>query len=561
MCRSVPQTEATFTLTSTSSGPISGTGIWRTSAPGAASGFTTASMVSDIQIPAGGGQTSYFSKSPHFEICRPNRTEFLCSREEELPAHVAHAPDRSRTVIADEQRSIFADGDTHRPSPDLAFLGNEAGEKVFVVACGMAVFQRHADDFIAGALVAVPGTMFGGEDVAAVLFGKHLAVIKSHLQRGIVGLQDHVRSDDFVFQLRVLAGVARIVEAAHVIPRPAVEAAFLDVGNVVGNQVVAQAIALVGGAPNLAGLGMHLQPHAVADAVGIDAHAAAIRIEFQDIRAVKFLGIVVRILDVGVRSHRDVHLLAIAREGDVPSPVSLAAELSGSAGQIGNDHLLGSGRFQIANMIRKTDHGSRIAHVHPLRIVARRIKSDAKGTVEAGGKDAGGLGLAILVYAAKDLDLSCLALRQKEISVGRGAHQARFVEPGRVEFHLEAGEGLRHRTLRTRHKVGKVQRRRSFKRLRKVGDGELAEFPRLLLAEIHEGRLSGGDLGRSFGFDGAQHYDGANAYSKRKVYRGTAEGRHSDLSRAILEFLVGKAIRAVNIFIFILKMPASYPAA
>jgi hypothetical protein len=47
----VPQTEATLTLTRTSSGPNVGRGIWRTSAPGAASGFTTASMVSDIQFP------------------------------------------------------------------------------------------------------------------------------------------------------------------------------------------------------------------------------------------------------------------------------------------------------------------------------------------------------------------------------------------------------------------------------------------------------------------------------------------------------------------------------
>jgi hypothetical protein len=50
MCKSVPQTDATFTFTNTSSGPICGTGICRTSAPGAASGFTTASMVSDIQV-------------------------------------------------------------------------------------------------------------------------------------------------------------------------------------------------------------------------------------------------------------------------------------------------------------------------------------------------------------------------------------------------------------------------------------------------------------------------------------------------------------------------------
>ena len=50
MCRSVPQTDATFTFTRTSSGPIWGTGICRTSAPGAASGFTTASIVSGIQF-------------------------------------------------------------------------------------------------------------------------------------------------------------------------------------------------------------------------------------------------------------------------------------------------------------------------------------------------------------------------------------------------------------------------------------------------------------------------------------------------------------------------------
>ena len=41
---------------------------------------------------------------------------------------------------------------------------------------------------------------------------------------------------------------------AEVIPGPAVEAAFLDVGDVVGDQVVAQSVALVDRAPELAGL-------------------------------------------------------------------------------------------------------------------------------------------------------------------------------------------------------------------------------------------------------------------------------------------------------------------
>src|SRR6185437_3904690 len=61
MCRSVPQTEATLTFTSTSVRPILGMATSRTSAPGFGSGFTTASMVSAIQVShlpflrAGGG--------------------------------------------------------------------------------------------------------------------------------------------------------------------------------------------------------------------------------------------------------------------------------------------------------------------------------------------------------------------------------------------------------------------------------------------------------------------------------------------------------------------------
>src|SRR5687767_11694233 len=49
MCRSVPQTDASWTLTRTSVGPKDGTGISRTSAPAWAALFTTASIVSAIQ--------------------------------------------------------------------------------------------------------------------------------------------------------------------------------------------------------------------------------------------------------------------------------------------------------------------------------------------------------------------------------------------------------------------------------------------------------------------------------------------------------------------------------
>src|SRR6202040_1757576 len=51
MCRSVPQMDATFTLTKTSFRPKAGILTSRISAPGAASGLTTASIVDGIRIP------------------------------------------------------------------------------------------------------------------------------------------------------------------------------------------------------------------------------------------------------------------------------------------------------------------------------------------------------------------------------------------------------------------------------------------------------------------------------------------------------------------------------
>src|SRR6516162_11842298 len=95
--------------------------------------------------------------------------------------HVAYPPDRSRTVVSHEQRSILADGDTHGTSPDVAALGYEAGQEVFVFACGMPILERHADHFVTGALLAVPRTVLRGEDVAVVFGGKLVALVEGHL--------------------------------------------------------------------------------------------------------------------------------------------------------------------------------------------------------------------------------------------------------------------------------------------------------------------------------------------------------------------------------------------
>jgi hypothetical protein len=65
-----------------------------------------------------------------------------------------------------------------------------------------------------------------------------------------MGIDQDIRRNDLGFQLRVLAGVPRILKpaagAAIVEPGPAIESVFLNVGYIVGNQVVAQSVAFIG---------------------------------------------------------------------------------------------------------------------------------------------------------------------------------------------------------------------------------------------------------------------------------------------------------------------------
>ena len=113
----------------------------------------------------------------------------------------------------------------------------------------------------------------------------------------------------------MLAGMARILfssaGAAHIEPRPAVKAALLHVRHIVGHQVVAQAVALIGGAPQLAGRGVNGLAHAVTDAVGVHLHKFARGQELQHVGSMKLLGMRVGVVHVGVRSNRCEQLRAI----------------------------------------------------------------------------------------------------------------------------------------------------------------------------------------------------------------------------------------------------------
>ena len=87
--------------------------------------------------------------------------------------------------------------------------------------------------------------MFGGKDVAAVHGRKLLAFVEDHLQRGIMWLHENVGDNHFVLQLGMLALTPRILVAADVVPRPAVEASVLNVCDVFRWKIVSDIIALV----------------------------------------------------------------------------------------------------------------------------------------------------------------------------------------------------------------------------------------------------------------------------------------------------------------------------
>src|ERR1700676_96425 len=98
----------------------------------------------------------------------------------------------------------------------------------------------------------------------------------------------------------MLAFMTRILRAADIPPGPAIEAALFDMGDVIGNEIIAQAVTLVDRTPQLARLGIDRQAAAgIANPIRIYVHSRSIRVEFQDVGAVLFTWC--RVGVVGVR--------------------------------------------------------------------------------------------------------------------------------------------------------------------------------------------------------------------------------------------------------------------
>jgi hypothetical protein len=66
-----------------------------------------------------------------------------------------------------------------------------------------------ADDFVAGAVGAVPGAVFGGEGIAVILLGELAGMrVEGHLKRSHVRLNENVGGDDLRGKIDALAVLA-----------------------------------------------------------------------------------------------------------------------------------------------------------------------------------------------------------------------------------------------------------------------------------------------------------------------------------------------------------------
>src|SRR5690242_4155739 len=92
-------------------------------------------------------------------------------------------------------------------------------------------------------------------------------------------LDEHVRDRDLVLEVGPLAAAARILVGADVVPGPAIERALANAGDVVGRHVIAEAVALVGRAPQVAAPWRDRHANAVADAGRKDVAVLALRVE------------------------------------------------------------------------------------------------------------------------------------------------------------------------------------------------------------------------------------------------------------------------------------------
>src|SRR5262249_23517505 len=116
--------------------------------------------------------------------------------------------------------------------------------------------------------------------------------IKTQVEGSRVCLHEHIGNNHFIRELGMLSLVAWILMISDVIPRPSIKSAGTDTANVVGRQIFADLVAFVRAHPQSVCAWVKGDADRVSDPPGVNFLPAAVRIKFEDARAIFFRSVI-----------------------------------------------------------------------------------------------------------------------------------------------------------------------------------------------------------------------------------------------------------------------------
>lgn len=233
---------------------------------------------------------------------------------------VADAVDGVGLVVRDQQTAVRHDLQIDGTPPGAAvFLQPSCGESF--VGDGAVVPEPNQGDAITVGDGAVPGTVFGDEDLLAVAGGEHAAGIEAHAEGGYMGAKLHLRRDELF--AASLHPVLRVGDVPSVPVRETeMEPGFGGAIEFVRGPIVPQPVAAVVGEPEFAAAGMPVEADGVAHPMGKDLQVAAVRVHAHD----RSEAWILLLADVAGGSHRDVEFVVRPEADELPAVVTLVRE-------------------------------------------------------------------------------------------------------------------------------------------------------------------------------------------------------------------------------------------
>ena len=256
---------------------------------------------------------------------------------------------------------------------------------------------------------------------------------------------------------------ARIDMAAVIAPRPTVERAVLDRGQVVGHQVAANLVTLVDHGPQHLGVGLEAHAIRVAQPACEESLGTALDVDFPD-RSTAFFGRNAVLADVAVGADRYVKLGTVAIGDDVFGPVVVDAGRQlghqrwrrGDLGLafdvrhlhqrigVGNEELVADQHHAERRGKVLQEHFLDFSHTIVVGVAQQRNAVGARGTGAGALHDHAHHFVPDLCEQPVAAILGFLrlgrriALGHEHVAVGQHIDPARMVEPARQRCHREA---------------------------------------------------------------------------------------------------------------------------